>query len=369
MKSSILVKLFFISLFLSFQPNLVSADQLLINHQKSVKTHFLQDAQMIRDKFEGQLYTLPPYHAGHYGLRMYRQTLDNKYAMTIWSDMARVASRLNYFASEVHNPEQIKAYAQHRIEAYRDQNSARTQLRYQATKEMPEYLYLGVSLLGSMARANEYGLKHKEDKKLHEVIRRYDFTKYVTNEKMIQAWAAQLANQVYWLRQLGEQDVVDKFIRAFKKTYPDSDDDKLSDQQFMNKIYGLTHIIFAASNYYQLPIKEQDFQWIYDYYRHNIDTILVRTKEDVIAEVGISFLLAGLENDPVVLQTQKMIEQAIDHSQGLVPSTTGDTTLSSSEHRNVLAIMLLDWRGPHQAPTISKQPKIFSALPYGLVAK
>lgn len=369
MKLLTMGKLLFISLLLSFQPSLVYADQVLITDQERVKTHFLQDAQLIRDKFEGQLFTLSPYTTGHYGLRMYRQTLDKKYAMAVWSDMARIASRLNYFASEVHHPEQIQAYAQQRIESYRDQDNIRTQLRYQATKLMPEYLYLGVSLLGAMARANEYGLKHKEDGKLRAVIRRYDFTKYATDQKMIQAWAAQLANQVYWLRQLGEQDVVDKFISAFKKTYPDSDDDKLSEQQFINKIYGLTHIIFAASNYYQLPIKEQDFQWIYDYYRNNIDTILARTKEDVIAEVGINFLLAGLENDPVVLQTQKAIEQAIDHSQGLVPSITGDVTLSSSEHRNVLAIMLLDWRGPHQAPTISRQPEIFSSLPYGLVAK
>jgi len=70
-----------------------------------------------------------------------------------------------------------------------------------------------------------------------------------------------------------------------------------------------------------------------------------------------------------VVKTQKAIEQAIDHSQGLVPSITGDIDLSSSEHRNVLAIMLLDWRGPHQAPTISKHPDVFSALPYGLIAK
>lgn len=371
MKLSTLGKILFISLFLSFQPSLVSADQVLLTDQESVKNHFLQDAQLIRDKFEGQLFTLPPFTAGHYGLRMYRQTLDKKYSMVIWSDMARIASRLNHFAGEVHSPEQIQAYANKRIASYRDkdQDNIRTQLRYQATKLVPEYLYLGVSLLGSMARANEYGLKHKEDGKLRAVIRRYDFTKYATDQKMIKAWAAQLANQVYWLRQLGEQDVVDKFISAFKKTYPDSDDDKLSEQQYINKIYGLTHIIFAASNYYQLPIKEQDFQWIYDYYRNNIDTIIARTKEDVIAEVGINFLLAGLENDPVVLQTQKAVEQAIDHSQGLVPSTTGDITLSSSEHRNVLAIMLLDWRGPHQAPTISKHPDVFSSLPYGLIAK
>lgn len=343
--------------------------QALTAKKTKINEHLQQDAQLIRQTFEKQLFTFPPYTAGHYGLRMYRQTLDKKYAMTLWSDMARIASSLNYYAYEVQTPEQIRAYSAKTMAHYATEKKPRTQLRYQAMQSMPEYVYLGVGLLGAMARADEYGLKHKEDKKLRQVLRRYDFTKYVTDKKMITAWAAQLANQVYWLRQLGEQDVVDSFIQRFRETYPDSNDNQLSNQQYSNKIYGLTHIIFAASHYYQRAIKEQDFQWIYDYYRRNINTIISRTKEDVIAEVGINFLLAGLNDDPVLLQTQKVIEQAIDHQHGLIPSVTGDLNLASSEHRNVLAIMLLDWKGPHQAPTFTQQPTIFDSLPYGLVAK
>ncbi|MCV5927502.1 DUF3541 domain-containing protein, partial [Escherichia coli] len=84
----------------------------------------------------------------------------------------------------------------------------------------------------------------QQDKTLREIIRRYDFTRYATDKEMIEAWAAQLANQVYWLRQLGEQDVVNAFIEAFRSTYPDDNDKKLSAQQYGNKIYGMTHIIF-----------------------------------------------------------------------------------------------------------------------------
>lgn len=281
--------------------------------------------------------------------------------------MARVASRLNKFATEVHTPEQIKAYSERRIQSYAKKSDERSLLRYAATHSRPEYLYLGVDLLGSMARANEYGLEHREDEKLRQVIRRYDFSRYAKDPEMIRAWAAQLANQVYWLRQLGEQDVVDEFIAAFRETYPDEKDITLTDQQFMNKIYGLTHIIFAASEYYQHPIKEQEFQWIYDYYRKNIDIILERSKEDVIAEVGINFLLAGLEADPVVEKARKAIQQAIDRDAGMVPSVKGETELLDGEHRNVLAIMLLDWRGPHEVPTVAKQPEMFDSLPYGLV--
>ena len=349
-------------------PAIVTQEQTIINQAK-LTSSFKQDAQLIRDTYEAKLFTLPAFKSGHYGLRMFRQTLDNKYAAAVWSDMARVASRLNKFASEIYTPEQIRAYSNTRIESYLDETGERSKLRYEATKQMPEYLYLGVSLLGSMARANEYGLKHREDSKLRQVIRRYNFTRYATNETMIKAWAAQLANQVYWLRQLGEQDVVNEFISAFRKTYPDNSDCKLSEQQFGNKIYGLTHIIFAASAYYQYPINEQDFQWVYDYYRNNINMIIARAKADVIAEVGINFLLAGLDDDPVVLQTQKTIQQALNREHGLVPSVTGDVELISGEHRNVLAIMLLDWKGAHAVPTVISHPEMFDSLPYGLVAK
>ncbi|MGJ8581013.1 MAG: DUF3541 domain-containing protein [Psychromonas sp.] len=339
------------------------------NSQTIINNSFKQDATLIRNTYESQLYTLPPFKAGHYGLRMYRQTLNDKYAAAIWSDMARVASRLNYFSNEVHTTEQINSYATKRINHYLTELSERNVLRYKVTKGMPEYLYLGVDLLGSMARANEYGLKHKQDGKLREIIRRYDFSKYATDEGMIKAWAAQLANQVYWLKQLGEQDLTEDFIAAFKKVYPDNQDEYLTQQQLINKVYGLTHIIFAASEYYQQPIKEADFQWIYDYYRNNIDMIIERTKEDVIAEVGINFLLAGLEDDPVILQTQGVIQSALDREHGLVPSVDGEFNLKKGEHRNVLAIMLLDWQGVHKAPTVTGHPALFTSVPYGLVAK
>ncbi len=328
-----------------------------------------ESADLIKQTYESQLYTLPAFKEGHYGLRMYRQTLDKKYSAAVWSDMARVASRLNRFAAEVNTPEQILLYSEKRIAGYQDDTDERSLRRYTVTKHMPEYLYLGVDLLGSMARANEYGLKHKEDKKLRQVIRRYDFSKYATDPEMIKAWAAQLANQVFWLRQLGEQDVVDPFIQAFRAAYPDSKDKKLSKQQYGNKLYGLTHIVFADSQYYQRKVSEKQYQWIFDYFRNNIDTILLRAKEDIIAEVGISFLLAGLDDDPVVEKTRAAIQKSIVVDRGMIPSVSGEFDLAYGEHRNVLAIMLLDWQKVNMAPTVTAQPKVFSNLPYGLEKK
>ena len=338
-------------------------------YQEAPVLTYSQSAQLIKDTYESQLYTLPAFREGHFGLRMYRQTLNDKYLPAVWTDMAQVANRLNHFANEVTAPEQVFLYSEARLATYHDKEDERSQRRYTVTKHQPEYLYLGIDLIGAMARADEYGLKHKQDKTLRGVLRRYDFARYATDPEMIEAWAAQLANQVYWLRQLGEQDVVNAFTDAFRTTYPDNQDKKLSPQQYSNKIYGMTHIILGDSQYYQKQVNEADHQWIYDYFRDNIDTIILRSKEDVIAEVGISFLLAGLDSDPVVEKTRQAIQSAINTQQGMIPSVEGDYDLKYGEHRNVLAIMLLDWQGVHQAPTIQNQPHAFESLPYGLVSK
>ncbi|MGH8035873.1 MAG: DUF3541 domain-containing protein, partial [Lysobacterales bacterium] len=235
---------------------------------------------MIRNTYETRLFTLPISKQAHYGLRMYRQTLDARYSAAIWLDMARVASRLNYFAAEVATPDQIASYSRQRIARYQENTDERSQRRYRAIEAMPEYLYVGVDLLRRMARLDEYGLKHKDDEVFRQIIRRHDFRTYATDKTMIRAWAAQLANQVFRLRQLGEQDVVEPFITAFRETYPDDADSRLSMNQLENKIYGMTHIILAASELYQYPVREEDYQWIFDYYRNNIGSILATAKAD-----------------------------------------------------------------------------------------
>lgn len=326
-------------------------------------------AELIKVTYETRLDELPQFKKGHYGLRLYRQTHDPRYISAIESDLTRIATRLELFANTIDTEEEIAQYSLKRLLGYLDDYDERSRRRYHATQWTPEYLYLGVDLLGSMARANEYGLKHKQDEKLRTILKQYDFRFFVTDRDMIQAWAAQLANQVYWLKQLGEEDYTQLFVRRFKEVYPDNKDQELTKQQFMNKLYGMTHIILADSEYYQRPVEESDHQWIFDYFRDNQDQILSATKEDVIAEVGICFLLAGLEEDPFVTQAREAIRQSVDLQQGMVPSETGSFDFAYGEHRNVLAIMLLDWQPPRVGPTIDHHPEVFINLPNGLVAK
>lgn len=325
------------------------------------------DAALIKNTYDSQMEELSPYQLGHYGLRMYRQTEDAKYSEAIGADLTRVADRLTNYANTLTSPQEMLTLGKERLKSYDSGDGERNALRHQAAQGREEYLVLGAGLISSMARANEYGLKHVEDKKLREMLDRYDFETYATNPEMIRAWAAQLANQVYWLKQLGEQDHTAAFIEAFRETYPDTGDASLSAQQFNNKLYGMTHIILAASEYYRKPVNEAEFQWIYDYFRNNFDEIAARSKPDVIAEIGISFLLAGLDNDPVVTRSQDIIQEAINREANMVPSVSGGTDLAKGEHRNVLAIMLLDWQGAKAVPMAGQDDEVLVDVPDSLV--
>ncbi|KXF82033.1 DUF3541 domain-containing protein [Enterovibrio coralii] len=328
-----------------------------------------QDAALIKATYDSNLSELSAYQLGHYGLRMYRQTQDDDYQAAVWTDMARIASRLNDYSATLHSKDEVKAEGEARLKSYDSGDGERDALRHKAAQGREEYLVLGAGLISSMARANEYGLKHRNDAHLREILSWYDFHDYATNPEMIRAWAAQLANQVYWLKQLGEDDLTQQFEFAFKATYPDKNDPMLSVQQYNNKLYGMTHIILAASEYYRKPVNEADFQWIYDYFRQHFDTIAVRSKPDVIAEIGITFMLAGLENDPVAAKSQRLIREAIDREEGMIPSVSGGTDIAKGEHRNVLAIMLLDWHGANATPMVNQEPSVIESVPWGLVPK
>jgi hypothetical protein len=330
---------------------------------------FAATAEQIRSTYDSAVFTLSPYRMGHYGLRMFRQTQDPRYDSLIWVDMAHWASRLNRISAELYTDEQIDAYTERRLAAYRLRAGERNDRRLLAAQERPDYLLLGARVLPALARIDAYGLAHRDDERLRALLRRHDFHSTVTDPAMIRAWAAQLANQVYWLRQLGEAELVDEYITAFRATYPEAGDEALSDQQFRNKLYGLTHLVIAASGYYRWPVVERDHQWVFDYFRKHLDAIERRGTQDILAEIGVCFLLADLDDAPALQRIRARIAASVLTEHGVMPSSKGSVDLQTVEHRNSIAILLLDWRGAHAVPTATTHPELFKSLPFGLAAK
>ncbi|WP_434931941.1 DUF3541 domain-containing protein [Shewanella sp. HL-SH5] len=328
------------------------------------QTHNLTDEQVyqqIKTNLETNLYTLPPRVQGHYAIRQFRMTGDPKYANGALIDLLTIAESQAYFACNLNKPHFIDDESA--LAASLLGHKARGLARKEAIAPYPKFM-LFTDLLRFSSRIDEFGFTGPCHDLLFSTLKAHDFTASFTDNKMIESWAAQLINYVYWAKQIGVGDYYQAYKTAFINTYPDSKDATLSKAQYKNKIYGMTHFIFAASGYYQNEVEPKEFQWILDYFEKNLDKIIADTTEDIITEVGISFLITGHSNHNVTQKVKKHIIAAYNPETQMIPSPKGRSDLSSGEHRNVLAMMLLNWPETlHPGPYLNNIPSTKKNLP------
>ncbi len=313
--------------------------------------------QGIQQTFEQNLFQLPPRIQGHYGIRLYRLTGMVKYLHAALYDYFAVADQLNAILPYINNPAHINTLSKS-LAALLSKNE-RGKARSQTLRKYPDFIFYADALLRYASRLDEFGVRVPD--KVLKVLSSYDFKSAITNKAMIHAWAAQLANYAYWLKQLGIADYVEATRLAFLTAYPDEEDTKLSKWEYNNKLYGLTHYVLAASGYYQHSLEKEEFNWALDYFVNNLERIFATASADIIAEIGISFLLTGQGNHDLVAQAKDKIIRSYNNDHGMIPSVNGKFDLATGEHRNVLALMLLSWPntlypGPyfHQIKSISK---------------
>lgn len=334
--------------------------------------------QGIKTNLETNLYSLPPRVQGHYAIRQFRMTGDEKYANGALIDLLTIAERQAYFACNLDKPGFIKAESDYA--ASKLGNGPRAKARKKAIQPYPNFILFNDVLLRYASRIDEFGFTGPCHDLMIETLKKHNFEPELTDKKMIKAWAAQLVNYVFWAKQLGVGDYYPAYKKAFIKAYPDSKDAELSKAQFKNKIYGMTHFIFAASQYYQFEVDAKEYQWILDYFEKNIDRIIADTTEDITTEVGISFLITGHKNHPVTEKVKQYIIDSYHPEYQFILSPSGKFELSSGEHRNVLAMMLIDWPeqmspGPYLANIAStkknlpKMVKVKTSVPKAVDVK
>ncbi|MBB1441094.1 DUF3541 domain-containing protein [Shewanella sp. SG41-4] len=306
--------------------------------------------QGIKTNLETNLYSLPPRVQGHYAIRQYRMTGENKYANGSLIDLLTIAEQQAYYYCNLDKPGFINTES--KVKVGNLGNGPRGIARKAALSPYPNFLLYSDVLLRYASRVDEFGFTGPCHDLMIKTLKNVNLEPALTDRKMIEAWAAQLINYVYWAKQIGVGDYYEAYKKAFIKTYPDSKDVQLTKGQYKNKVYGMTHFIFSASQYYQHPVDPKEYQWILDYFEKNIDRILIDTSEDIITEVGISFLITGNGDNTVVDKVKKHVISAYDPNIMMIPSPSGKAELSSGEHRNVLAMMLLHWpetlhKGPY----------------------
>ncbi|MGS0694113.1 DUF3541 domain-containing protein [Shewanella sp. 0m-4] len=318
--------------------------------------------QGIKSNLEEHLFEMPPRVQGHYGIRQYRMTGDPKYANSALVDLYVVTEAQAFYACNLDKPDFISEQAEQAISVLG--KGPRAKARKKALQSFPEFIFYTDVLLRYSSRINEFGFDGPCHDKLTAVLKKADLKTGLTDKAMIETWAAQLVNYVYWAKQIGVGDYLADYKKAFIEVYPDNQDAKLNKKQYRNKLYGMTHFIFADSEYYQHNVDPKEFAWILDHFENNIDRILKDATDDIIAEVGISFLLAGKPNHPVVKKTQQHIINAYNTQEQIIPSPRGNPDLVIGEHRNVLAMMLLDWpENLHKGPYLSELKATKKYLP------
>ncbi|MEQ6888538.1 DUF3541 domain-containing protein [Halomonas sp. CS7] len=302
-------------------------------------------AQSIQARYEQALPDLPSSKQRHYAQRLYRLTGDDRYLPLNRDYGRRLVGALREEIDGLADPGYAARRAREAVAAY-PVSSQKQRRRKRMLAEWGEIAY-AKGLAFKLTQASYYGLLNDAELPGHrralDYLASVDFRAFLLDPEVMAVYAAQVANLVYYLEDLGVTDLREEVVSAFRRQYPPARDARLSTAEYRNKIYGMTHFVIAASDYYQQPVAAEDFRWVLDEFAAGLDRILLDTKEDIYTEVGISFLLAGQEDEPAVRRLRDALLDAYDPVARMVPSEQGGTDLASGEHRNVLAIMLLDW--------------------------
>ncbi|WP_136248355.1 DUF3541 domain-containing protein [Halomonas borealis] len=302
-------------------------------------------AAEIRATYERALPSLSAGKQRHYAQRLYRITGEARYLPLNRDYGERLVASLREEFAGLGEPGYVARRSREGVTGY-PEASAKQRRRKRMLADWGEILY-AKGLAFDLTQAHYHGLLDERTLPGHRRALDYlsgvDFRAFVTDPRVLDVYAAQVANLVYYLHDLGVVDLRGEAIAAFRARFPPSRDATLDRALFRNKIYGMTHFVIAASDYYQRPVSADEFAWVLEDFADDLARILAETKEDIYTEVGISFLLAGREQAPAIARLREALVETFDPLAGMVPSESGSTDLEDGEHRNVLAIMLLDW--------------------------
>ncbi len=311
----------------------------------NAKDIYARIAGEIRTGFESSLHTLDPDIQRHYAVRIYRTTGDTSLIYPILFDVSLTIDQLERDLDSLGDPDYCEQRTAGLFQPF-SRNTRKAQMRGEVLKKWEgELIYLNV--LTQTNKLFEYGLDSSRFSGLFErakqVVAAHNFAPFLLDTAVVRVFAPQAVNYVYYLQALGAADFRDSYRAVVESVFPDSLDRNLDADEFGDKLYALTHIVLAASCYYQEWVDSSAYGGITSYFAARSRRILQEATPDIIAEVGLCFCLTRQEQNPLVDACRKAIVKAYDAKNRMIPSVLGNTDLAQGEHRNVLAVMLLAW--------------------------
>ncbi|MDX5435040.1 MAG: DUF3541 domain-containing protein [Halomonas sp.] len=311
--------------------------------------------QAIQAVYEAALPGLPQDKQRHYAQRLYRISGDPRYLSIMETHGRLLLGQLERDIAGLEEPGYAAERAREVVANY-PQRTAKQRARKAMLAEWGEIAF-GRQLLFRLMQADYYGLLDAVPQRhlAFGYLAGLEWQRFLTDPQVIRIYAAQVANQAWFLHQLGIVDLREEMLEAFRGVYPTAAVAALGEADYNNRLYGMTHVVIADSRYYQRWVETEPHAWILDAFAAESERILAEATEDILAEVALTFLLTGYEGHPLVARIRQRLVEAVDPQAGIIPSTRGGSDLARGEHRNVLAIMVLTWPGQlHPGPDLSR---------------
>ncbi|WP_454785834.1 DUF3541 domain-containing protein [Legionella sp. WA2024007413] len=331
---------------------------------------YAEIADSILDNYQTNLDKLPIIRQEHFSIRMYRITGDKKHLNSVVDYVYFLSNKYQYLFSGLDQPELTLQKSKNLLLDANEKLAHKHKLRI---KKISEYgdLFFYLYLLETTNKIFSYHLENTslfpQTNTVIDVLKTQvpRLEEFIVNEENIRIYGAQLVNYVYYLYDLNIVDLRKSYTKLFQQTFPDSMDSQLSEWEYEAKLYGMTHFITAASHYYQNFVNDDSFFWISDYFERNMEQIMERAENDVIAEVGVCLLLLNKKDSPGIKKIREHLETVYNPQHQMIPARTNSVDFIFGEHRNILTVMLFKWPerlmdGPFFSEELTLIPNIFS---------
>jgi hypothetical protein len=312
-------------------------------------------ADKILATYNSKIDSMEPYRKFHWFVRCYRITGDNKYSGKIYSAFTDLKPQILISLNSLKSGETILASANEKISRY-EVNNKRKIKRFNVYKKNPSVM-VHMEALTYLFDLKSLGLTEAGDiKGLYNMSLNYyrenDVSAIFLTREFIEARPSEAANMIYFLAYLGISDNIEEFLSISKEYWQSVNPE--SHDIWLDKVYALTHIVIAASQYYQNFAERKGFEWIFDYFEKNIEGILTNCSADAIAEVGLSFKLTGEFDNKTLGSTKDHLVSAFNEKIGYIAKNT-EQGIGLAGHRNILAVMVLkDFKELYKGPNLGE---------------
>jgi len=172
------------------------------------------------------------------------------------------------------------------------------------------------------------------------LLQQIDFEKIYYNKEVMLKDNSFMINSIFFINylKLNNPHIRTKVVNLVKDYYLNEHyclQQDLKMWEYHSFIYSLTHIVIAASHFYEKDISQ--YAWIPHYFAENIDEIIARTKIDILAEVGLSIKLSK-QQERYSVAIRKINDHIINHynfDRMLTPKY-----LIKKEHSNSIIMLL-----------------------------